>query len=209
MENTTSQDLAFRKNEFYRNAYRRTMKWLVFSSFIAAILALVLAWMTYFQKQPAYYAAVTTGEVVPMHSLSEPIMTRTFVQEWSARAARQIFNLNFSTFQQQLKSIQDHFSSNGWTQMMNAMQQSGLLKTLVLEKVIMSAVVSNQPYIVSQLIIHERYTWRVQVPMLIKFTSASSETQLNFLITMNVQRVPTLEAAHGIQIVDFTAQQIQ
>ena len=205
MDNTTGQELAFRKNEFYRNAYRRTMKWLVFSSLIGACLALILAWMTYDRQQPAYYAAATTGEVLPLHSLSEPVITSVFIVQWSALTVQYIFNLSFDTYQQQLAAAKPSFTPDGWASMSRALQSSGLLKNLVTEKLIMSAVISGTPIIIARMIVHGRYTWRVQMPVLIKFRSASAETQRHFLITMNVQRMPTLDTSQGIQVVDFAA----
>jgi len=55
------------------------------------------------------------------------------------------------------------------------------------------------------LVINGRYTWRVQMPILVKFTGASGETQRHFVVTMNVQRTNTLDTAQGIRIIDFVA----
>lgn len=209
MDQTAGQDLAFRKNEFYRNAYRRTMKWLVSMLFIGVCLSLALSWMTYHRTQPAYYAAVMTGQVVKMHSLSEPIVTNAFITQWAALLARRIFNLNFSTYQQQLNEAQDRFTSDGWEKMLLALKNSGLITNLVQERLIMSSVVSGTPVILGKFIIHGRYTWRVQMPLLVKFTSASAETQRNFIVTMSVQRVSTLNASQSIQVTDFAAAPVQ
>lgn len=201
--NTDSQDLAFQLNEFYRDTYRRTMKFLIFLVVICAILSCTLAWMTYDRKQPAYFAAATTGEVVPMHSLSEPVITSGFIIQWSALTTRLIYNLSFSSYQQQLSEVRPRFTDTGWARMMTALKSSGFLTELVNSRLIVSSVVSGPPVILERMIIDGRFTWRVQLPLLVTYTSASATSQRSIIITMDVQRVPTLNASQGIQIIDF------
>lgn len=201
--NTQSQQNEFEINDFYRVAYHRTMKWLSLMVVVCAILSVILAWMVYDKKQPVYYAAVTTGEVVPMHALSEPVLTKDFILQWSSLTARLIYNLHFNSYQQQLNQIKDRFTPEGWNKMMGAMK--GLIKQITGNRLIMSSVVSGPPVILSQLIINGRYTWRVQMQMLVTYTSASAISQQHMIVTMNVQRVSTLNSAEGVQIVDFNA----
>src|SRR3990167_2046783 len=201
--NTKSQENEFEINDFYRVAYHRTMKWLSLMVVICAILSVILAWMVYDKKQPAYFAAVTTGEVVPMHALSEPVLTKNFILQWSSLTARLVYNLHFNSYQQQLNQIKDRFTPEGWNKMMGAMK--GLIKQITGNRLIMSSVVSWPPVILSQLIIDGRYTWRVQMKMLVTFTRASAISRQHIIVTMNVQRVSTLNASQGVQIVDFNA----
>ncbi len=205
--NTQSQDNEFQLNNFYRDSYRRTMKWLSLMVVICAILALILAWITYDQKKPSYYAAITTGQVVPIHPMSEPIVTAQFIESWSARTTGLIYNnLNFATVQQQLNQARDRFTPEGWIKLNDAMK--GLVSQIVGSKLITSSVVSGPPVIVARMIIDGRYTWRVQMRLLVTFTSASASSQRQILVTMNVQRIPTLEASQGIAVTDFTAKTV-
>ena len=201
--NTQSQENEFQINDFYRIGYRRTMKWLVFLSIVCAVLTIILTWMVYDQKQPLYYAAVTTGEVVPMHALSAPILTDDFIMQWSALAARRIYNLSFDTYQQQLNQLKDKFTPTAWNEMTAAMQ--GIIKQITGNRLVVSAVVSGSPVILAHLVIHGRYTWRVQMKLLVTYISASAQRQRDIVVTMNVQRVPTLDASQGIQIIDFSS----
>lgn len=200
--NTQSQDNEFEINHFYRDSYRHTMKWLSVMVLVCAVLSAILAWMVYSQKQPMYYAAVTTGEVVQMHAMSEPIVTNDFITQWAARTTGLIYNLNFATYRQQLNQAKDRFTPEGWVKLNSALQ--GLIGDLTANKLIISSVVSGVPIILGRMIIHGRYTWRVQLRLLVTFTSASEVRQRELLVTMNVQRVPTLDASQGIQVIDFT-----
>lgn len=201
--NTASQENEFQINTFYRDHYRSAIKILVILIMICAVLSVILAWMTYDRKQPAYYAALTTGEVIPMHALSEPVLTSNFIVEWSALVARRIYNLSFDQYQQQLNEEASKFTADGWAKMMNAMK--GLISQLQGSRLVISSVVSGSPVIIGRMIINGRYTWRVQMKMLVTYTSASTQSQREMVVTMNVQRVSTLNASQGIQIVDFNS----
>lgn len=44
------------------------------------------------------------------------------------------------------------------------------------------------------------YTWRVQLPLLVIYTSANEERKAHFAVTMDIIRVPVIDAAKSIQI---------
>jgi hypothetical protein len=201
--NTQSQENEFQVNESYRDHYRRTMKLLTLLIVICAVLSVILTWMTYDQKQPKYYAAVTTGEVVPMYALSEPVVTSDFIIQWSALAARRVYNLSFDTYAQQLNQVKDKFTPQGWNKMLSAMQ--GMIAQLTGSRLQITSVVTGSPVVLGRLIIHGRFTWRVQMRLLVTYTSPNAVRQNTLIVTMNVQRVPTLNASQGIQIVDFSS----
>ncbi len=203
--NTQSQETALEINEFYRDNYRRTMKWLSLMVVICAILTALLTWMTYGQKQSAYYGAMTTGQIIPMHALSEPVVTSDFILQWSSLAARRIYNLNFASYQQELNVVKDKFSQEGWEKMMNALTSSGMIKQLVGSRLIISSVISGPPVIIARMIVDHRFTWHVQMPLLVTYTSSNQTRKRRILVTMTIQRVATLDASQGIQIVDFSA----
>lgn len=199
-----AQEIALQKNRFYRDNYRRTLAWLMRLLFLCAVLSVLLAWSIMERKQPKYYAAVTSGQVIPLHSLSEPVITNSFITQWSARTARILFNLNFSRYQDQISRAQPRFTPSAWVKMQSVLQNA-FINNIVSNKLIVSSVVSGRPVVLSRMIIHGRYTWRVQMKMLMKFTSASAETQETLIVTMNVQRVPTLNSSQGVQITQFAA----
>ncbi|MCX7121381.1 MAG: type IVB secretion system apparatus protein IcmL/DotI [Gammaproteobacteria bacterium] len=201
--NTQAQETALEVNEFYRDNYRLTMKWLTFMIVLCAILSAILAWISYDRKQPPYYAATITGVVTQMHSLSEPVVTSNFVMEWSALAARRIYNLNFSSYQDQLNQVKDKFTDEGWEKMTNAMQ--GLITQITGSHLVVTSVVSGPVIIPVRMILNGRFTWQAQMKLLVTYTSASEQRKRTLLVTMTIQRVPTLNAPQGIQIIDFSS----
>ena len=192
-------------SQFYRDQYRRMVKWLVVNAMVTAGLVAVLAYMIFFPGQTKYYATTTSGQVVPLHSLSEPVLTNSYIVQWSSIATRKVFNFDFVHYRSQIQSVHSYFTPSGWAKFQQALKQSKLLQTVINQKVMMTAVVSNSPVVLARQIVHGRYTWRVQMPVLVTFQSASEHQQLKLIVTMNVQRVPALQAAKGILISDFAA----
>lgn len=205
MSENTAQQIEFKKNNFYRDQYRRTIKFLLLNGFIAIGLVLVLGYLLLFPGQPKYYATTTNGEVIQLHALSEPVVTNNYIIQWASIATRTALNIGYVRYKTQLLAAKPNFTPDGWMQFMRALNTSGLLKTVLNEKVIMSAVVSGAPVVLNRAVLHGRYTWRIQMPVLVTFESASENKQTKLIVTMNVQRVPTLNAAKGIQISDFRA----
>lgn len=203
--NTESQEISFQLNAFYRDNYRRTMRVLIVMIIVCAVLATTLVAMTFKRYQPQYYAAMTTGDVIPMHALSEPVVTSDFILQWSGLTARLVYNLNFATYQQQLDKVRPRFSPDGWDKMMAALKSSGLLDEMINSRLIISSVVVSPPVILSRLVIRGRFTWRVQMRLLVTYNSNNEEKQRHVTVTMNVQRVPTLDTPNGIQIINFEA----
>lgn len=197
------QELELEKNNFYRDEYRKTLGWLSLMVFLGIGLAALLAYITIDQKKPHYYATTASGLVIPLHTLSEPIVTNDYLLQWVSLATRKALNMDFVHYQEQLDAAKIYFTSSGWDQFLIALDKSGLLKTVQDKKLMMNAVVSNTPVILHQDIFHGRYTWRVQLPFLVTFNSASESSQLRLLVTANVQRVSVLDTSQGIQVSDF------
>lgn len=200
-----AQELLLRVNKFYRDHYHRVMQLLTIFVVVGVALAAVLAWMSFDRKQPPYYASVISGKVMPLHSLSEPVVSQQFILEWSALTARLVYNLSFATYQSQLEQIRNRFTDDGWNKLMSALQSSGFINNLVNNHLQVNSIVTGTPLIVHPypVLEHGRVTWLVQMKILVTYQSASATQHQHLVVTMKIQRVPTLDAPQGIQVVDF------
>lgn len=199
------EQLEFQKNALYRDHYRRTIKVLLVMIVIALLLMGILGYQWLTQPEANYYATTTNGRVIPLQSLRMPVVTNRYLLQWAGLAARACFNLNFVDFQKQLQSAATNFTPNAWQSFMDALKNSGSIDSLTENKLVMRAVVNGAPIILGQEIVHGRYTWQVQIPLLVTYTSANQQRKTNYIITMNIARVPVLEAAKSIQITSFVA----
>ena len=200
-----AQDLEYQKNLLYRDHYRVALGGTVFMVLLCVLLTVVFVFMNISQRQAKYYATTTTGLVIPLHSLSEPVITKSYMLQWASLATRAAYNLNFTDYDQQLIAANQYFTPDGFVKFKAALDKSGFLKTLISKKLIMSAIVSGDPVILHNYIEDGRQNWVIQLPLLLTFVSASEKTHMHMVVTLRVQRVPTLGARNGIQINDFSA----
>ena len=67
------------------------------------------------------------------------------------------------------------------------------------------AVATGSPVILDQKVIDGRYSWKVQIPLLVSYQSPNEQTQNKVVAMMIISRVPTVDMPKGIAIVSFIA----
>jgi len=201
---TERQLAGLKRNEFYRDNYRRILSILLILSFISVLMVAVVAFLDITRPQPKYYATLSNGRIVPMQALSEPTVTSDYVIQWASLAVRAAYNLDFVNYQKQLNAAEPYFTPSGWLAFSDALDSSGTLSSLQGNKLIMSAVVSDAPIVLDRAIISGHYTWRVQVPLLVTYSSASENKKQSLIVTLTIMRVSTLDTAQGIRINNFS-----
>lgn len=204
--NDTTQQLEWQKNNLYRDRYRSATKWLIAMLILCVSLSVILALLSIVKKQPEYFATTTSGIIIPLHSLSEPVITSKYMLQWASLATRAAYNLDFAHYKQQLNKAKPYFTPTGWQKFLTALKSSGVLTEMINQKLVMSAVVYGPAVILNSAVIHGRFTWRIQLPLLVTFTSANHSTRNHLMITMSVSRVPVLNTSAGIQITDFMSE---
>lgn len=196
-------DSQYQKNSLYRDHYRMALGGTIFLAILCVCLSAMFVMMTLTQPQPKYYATTTTGEVIPLQSLSEPVVTHTYLLQWASLAARAAYNLDFVNYKSQLQAVNPYFTPDGFQKLQTAFNSSGLLDTLIQKKLIMTAIVSGDPVIIQDFVLYGRHNWVIQLPLLVSFESASEHRRVHVMVTMRVERVPVLDSEKGIQISDF------
>nr|WP_235776141.1 DotI/IcmL family type IV secretion protein [Rickettsiella massiliensis] len=77
------------------------------------------------------------------------------------------------------------------------------MQAVISKKLIVSAVATGVPVVLEQGLLAGRYTWKVQIPMLVTFQSASQFSQQSVTVTMLIVRVSPLESPAAIGIAQF------
>jgi intracellular multiplication protein IcmL len=187
----------------YRDQYRRHWRQLMVligSAFIWLGLYMVVG---LFQSTPNYYASTTTGDVLPLDALSSPVVTTEYIQQWSEMVARKAYNLDFLNFNQSLSQVRPYFSDDGWLAFQDALTKSGLLNKIQQEKLTLSAVANGPVVILKRYVTAGRYSWDVQLPLLVTYSSSSMQAKQQLYIAMTIRRVPELATPQGIAVTAF------
>lgn len=191
------------RNQFYKDSQRKTLLALMIAIGVNVILALMLIYIITHPPAPKYFATSINGRITPLYPLNEPNQSDSAVLQWANQAAIAAFTYNFVNYRDELQASSGFFTPEGWDQFLNALQQSNNLDAVKAKKLIVSAVATRAPIILQKGILNGVYSWRVQMPMLVTYQSASEFTQQNNIVTMLITRVSTLNSPRGIGISQF------
>ena len=191
------------RNQFYQDGQRKITITLIISVIANLFLALMLGYILTHPPTPKYFATTVNGRITPLFELNQPNQSDASILQWSNQAAIAAFTYNFVNYRAELQASSGFFTAEGWTQFLNALESSNNLEAVKAKKLIVSAVATRAPIILQKGLLNGRYAWRVQMPILVTFQSASEFAQQNNVVTMLVTRVSTLNSPKGIGIAQF------
>ena len=195
------------RNDFYRDSYRKIIVALVCSLVVIICLVGVIFLLIESKPSPKYFAATNSGRIIPLIPLNQPNLKDKAVLQWASEAVTSIYSYNFVNFRRVFQNNKQYFTSGGWQSFLKALTESQNLKAVQRKKLIVSAVLTGAPVVRSQGEFQDRYTWAIQMPVLVTYQSASEQTSQNFIVTLNIKRVSTLDSVYGIGISEFVAEQ--
>lgn len=191
------------RNNFYRDGQRKIILVLIISMLTNLLLGGTLGYLMTHPPAPRYFATSINGRITPLFPLNEPNQSDSAVLQWANQAAIAAFTYNFVNYRSELQAASGFFTAEGWTQFLNALQDSRNLEAVKAKKLVVSAVATRAPIILQKGILNNQFSWRVQMPLLITYQSASEFSQQNNVVTMLITRVSTLNSPRGIGIAQF------
>jgi intracellular multiplication protein IcmL len=191
------------RNDFYKDSHKTVLMALLIAIVVNFILGIMLVYVLTHPPAPKYFATSINGRITPLFPLNEPNQSDSAVLQWANQAAIAAFTYNFVNYRDELQASSGFFTAAGWNQFLNALQQSNNLDAVKAKKLIVSAVATRAPIILQKGILNGSYSWRVQMPLLVTYQSASGFTQQNNVVTLLITRVSTLNSPRGIGISQF------
>ncbi len=191
------------RNRFYKDSQRKVIFALLIAIIVNIVMAFMLVYMITHPPAPKYFATTINGRITPLFPLDEPNQSDSAVLQWANQAAIAAFTYNFVNYRDELQASSGFFTADGWDQFLNALQSSNNLDAVKAKKLIVSAVATRAPIILQKGVLNGSFSWRVQMPILVTYQSASEFTQQNNVVTMLITRVSTLNSPRGIGISQF------
>ncbi|MGL5741189.1 MAG: type IVB secretion system apparatus protein IcmL/DotI [Legionella sp.] len=191
------------RNKFYKDSQRKVVLSLIIALIVNIVLASMLVYMITHPPAPKYFATSVNGRITPLFPLDQPNQSDSAVLQWANQAAIAAFTYNFVNYRDELQASSGFFTPEGWDQFLSALQQSNNLDAVKAKKLIVSAVATRAPIILQKGVLNGSFSWRVQMPILVTYQSASEFTQQNNVVTMLISRVSTLNSPRGIGIAQF------
>lgn len=193
------------RNNFYRDNYRRLVVSLLAVLLIVSMLVGTVLYQIMNRPEPRYFATTVDGRIMPLYPLSDPMLSPGDLLQWAHGAAVSAYTYNFVNYRDAMQKLQNQFTQDGWRYYEDALKVSRNLEMVIAKKLVVSAVATGTPVILDQAVINGRYSWKVQIPLLISYQSPNEQTQKPVIVMMIISRVPTVDMPKGIAIVSFIA----
>lgn len=206
MSHDALEVVKLRKN-FYQDSYRIVVVVLLVAILIIAGLAATIGYEVTHRAQPKYFATTSDGKLIPMIPLDRPNMTDQSLLKWVSSAIISLYTYDFLNFRADFQQNQKYFTDRGWKAFLDSLAKSNNLQAVQQQKLTVQAVPAGAPIITRQGILDGRYSWQIQMPILVTYESLSQQFNQQLLITIMVQRLSTLSSEYGIGISQLVEQQ--
>ncbi len=191
------------KSSFYKDSYIRILFVLLLSITLNFGLASTILYVVTNPPQPKYFATSINGRLTPLTPLNMPNQSDSAILQWANQASIASFTYNFKNYQNELKNASRYFTRKGWGQFLEALKTSKSLQIVKDKKLIVSAVATRAPIILKKATLNGVFSWRIQMPLLVTYQSASDFMKKNIIVTILVKRVSTLDTPRGVGISQF------
>jgi len=194
------------RNTFYRDNYRRVVFGLLLMIAINIALTAALIYKVTHPATPKYFATTAAGRIIPLYPLDSPMVSEAVVKQWANEAVISIFNYDFVHWRNQMQKASEFFTPEGWKDFESQLRSTGTLNTVIAKKLNVSGVATGAPVITKRGVIDGRYSWQVNMPVLVTYQGTTTFQQPT-TVTLLITRVPVLNNPRGIAIAQFISSQ--
>ena len=194
------------RNEYYRDGFRRVIKLAAIEAIsIAGLILALIVTISVNQPQDRYFATTADGRLVPMLALDQPNLGRAALMSWVAQAATEVMTFGFHDYQRRLQEASRHFTRRGWESFTTALQQSRIIEAVEQQQQVLTSAPKSAPVLVSEGVFEGKYRWVVELPLLVTYKAGNKTRADSMLVTIVVERVPTLDSPNGVGIDQWIA----
>lgn len=190
-----------KRTESYRAGYARLMVLAYMLTFVifGLIGLLVFVFITHVPED-SYFAETAEGARLQMVGLERPYVTQQALFDWAVNAATQVLTFGFNDYDDKLSAAQVHFTKDGWVSFAQVMANSTFFKNVVSERQLVTAVPAAAPTMMFEGIEDGKYSWVVEIPLMVTVRSGSLSRSLKQKVRMVIMPVPTDMNPMGIAI---------
>ncbi len=183
---------------------------------LAIILSLLVVYLgligfAYFQfatRSPGQYVArYPDNTAATLFALERPNVSTKALLSWVTLAATATFTFDFVNFETQVDQLKNYFTNDGYANFSASLQNTAMLTTIQEKKLILSAVATGPAIVLTEEELGDKHSWRIQVPILVRYQSANVNETRQELVEVLVTQVPTSDAPKGIGIAQYNTRE--
>lgn len=189
-------------NEFYRLHYQKIILALIVMICVLILMVSLVLYQLLTRPLPRFVASTPKNKILAILPNDEPSLLSTTLIQWASKAAVSAYTFDFVNYNAQIAAVRPYFTDAGWADYQASI--SGLLQTIAANQLFVYGVVSEPPVISNQGDVSSRgYVWRVQMPFLVTYQSASEVKRQSFIVVVTIVKVSTNDNPAGIGIDQF------
>lgn len=178
-----------------------------FIVFLASVLTAIL--FTIKEVPPKYVPLTNEGKIIPYVDLSKPNKDAGGILKFSLDAVADINRYDYVNWKDQFNAFQKYFTPQGWNSYLNQYNESNIINTVKLNRVVVSSELLGNPTIVAEGFSEStnRYMWKIDIPVRINYYESAKERQgvnsQTGIISLTLIRVPVNENSEGVGILRY------
>lgn len=177
---------------------------LIILFFVLFFLTLVTFFWAFYERSlrmpTEYFPTTLDGKLVETIPLDKPNLSGAALLQWTVEAMTSAYTFNFVDYRKALQTARSYFTQTGYMQYLNELRNFNTIGLVAEKKYVLSVAPTSAPILLKEKVIDGLYTWYVQLPIVITYTSSREETKEYFSITMLVIRVPTTDSPKGVAV---------
>lgn len=190
------------ENSFYRNYYSSVIVIIILAILIVLGMVIVVLYQIFHQPLPLFRAVAPNGKMIALNSFDEPNLMPSTLLTWASKATVAAYTFDFANYNKQIEATRPYFTPLGWKDYQSSV--AGLLRDISQKQIFVNGVISGSPIIANQGILGKKgYVWRIQLPFLVTYQSSETTAKDNFIVIVNIVKIPTWINPTGIGIDQF------
>lgn len=146
------------------------------------------------------YFAADNGRFIPLIPMSQPYRRTADVIQYAKEGVTRSFTMDFLNWRQQLEDVRPSYTKSGFKSFLEALQAAGVLETVKGKRMNMS-VTAGTGVLTKEGVDSGVYQWIVELPIEVRLEGqATRMPPQRFLMTIRIERIPTLDSVGGIGI---------
>lgn len=176
---------------------------LLIITLVGALIVSTLSLTALYKRipEPEYFAVTPNKEFFKLPSESEPSLSQGLLQNWVATFALASHTFDFYHFDEQVSVMEKYFTREGYRQYLSSIE--GFRDDILNKQMMVSCTVLEAPSIRRSTVIDNIYEWFVEVPIMIRYDSASSSRGEKRNLILIVRRYPNPDNPYGVAISMF------
>jgi hypothetical protein len=194
--------------EWYRDGFRLLLGLLLIGALVLTLSLGLNVYLFAFQPPPRYFVQTADHQLVGVTPLDEPSFSDERITQWATEAIVAANNWNFADYREALqRACNRYFTPAGCQEYRDALIRIGNLDSVKAKRLTVRAVVVKPPIILNKVIQGQtqRFTWRLQMEVLIGYLSSAEQTAQPLIVTVVVVRRALTETEQGVGIEKYVA----